>query len=123
MGRLITVVGNTGVGKTTLTRQLCRLGTFVTSLDQHAERPFQELFSQDLGRYAFANQLDYPLLRAEQEQAIRQNPGVGLQDGGLEKDLYVFTRQFYNLGYLGVDELSSASSIRPCCTPPYLYLN
>ena len=104
MGRLIIVVGNTGVGKTTLTRQLCRLGSFVTGLEQHAERPFQKPFSLELKRYALANQVDYLLLRAEQEQIIRQNPGVGLQDGGLEQDFYVFTRHFYNLGYLSVDE-------------------
>jgi len=104
MGRLITVVGNSGVGKTTLTRELCRLGSFVTGLEQHAERPFQKLFSLDLKRYALANQVDYLLLRAEQEQIIRQSPGVGLQDGGLEQDFYVFTRHFYNLGYLSVDE-------------------
>ena len=104
MGRLITVVGNSGVGKTTFTRELCRLGNFVTGLEQHAERPFQKPFSLELKRYALANQVDYLLLRAEQEQIIRQNPGVGLQDGGLEQDFYVFTRHFYNLGYLSVDE-------------------
>jgi deoxyadenosine/deoxycytidine kinase len=104
MGTLITVVGNSGVGKTTLTQQLCRQGTFTTGLEQHAERPFQKLFAQDLSRYAFTNQVDYLLLRAEQEQAIRQSPGIGLQDGGLEQDFYVFTRHFYNIGYLGEPE-------------------
>jgi len=127
MGRLITIVGNTGVGKTTLTRQLCRLGSFVTGLEQHAERPFQELFSQDLGRYALANQVDYLLLRAEQEQVIRQSPGVGLQDGGLEQDFYVFTRHFYNLGYLGVDEFHLCQRLyallRAALPPPDLIIS
>jgi deoxyadenosine/deoxycytidine kinase len=126
MGRLITVVGNTGVGKTTLTRQLCRLGSFVTGLEQHAERPFQKLFSQDLGRYALANQLDYLLLRAEQEQVIRQSPGVGLQDSGLEQDLYVFTRHFYNLGNLSVDEFQLCQRLyallRAALPPPDLII-
>jgi deoxyadenosine/deoxycytidine kinase len=104
MGALITIVGNSGVGKTTLAQQLCRLGAFANGLEQHVERPFQKLFSQDLGRYALANQMDYLLLRAEQERAIRLSPSAGIQDGGLEQDFFVFTRHFYNKGYLEESE-------------------
>jgi deoxyadenosine/deoxycytidine kinase len=100
MGQLITVVGNSGVGKTTLTRQLLRSGAFVDGLEQHAERPFQKLFAQDLQRYALANQVDYLLFRAEQERKIRMAEPPGLQDGGLDEDFYVFTRFFYQRGYL-----------------------
>lgn len=100
MGKLIIVVGNTGVGKTTLTRQLCEQGNFVGGLEQLAERPFQQRFADDLTRYALPNQIDYLLLRAEQEQAIRRQPGVGIQDGGLETDFWLFTQRFYQKGYL-----------------------
>ena len=100
MGKLIIIVGNTGVGKTTLTQQLCQQGGFVSGLEQQAERPFQQLFAHDLARYALPNQVDYLLRRAEQEWAIRQQPALGLQDGGLETDFWLFTQRFYQKGYL-----------------------
>ncbi len=104
MGKLITVVGNSGVGKTTLAKELCKVAPFITGLEQHEERSFQKLFSLDLRGYALANQIDYLLYRAEQEQYIRQSDLVGIQDGGLEEDFYVFTRHFYRKGYLSEDE-------------------
>ena len=70
MGKLIAVVGNSGVGKTTLVRALCQRGSFVAGLEQHPERPFQHLFSQNNQRWGLANQVDYLLYRAEQEQIV-----------------------------------------------------
>jgi deoxyadenosine/deoxycytidine kinase len=111
MGKLITIVGNSGVGKTTFTRELCRAGSFATGLEQHIERPFQALFSQDLHRFALANQIDYLLCRAKQEHAIRQEAATGVLDGGLDQDFFVFTRHFYNRGYLTGDEFHLCESL------------
>jgi len=100
MSNLITIVGNSGVGKTTFTQQLCQQADFVTGLEQHVERPFQKLFSLDLHQYALPNQIDYLLFRAEQELAIRKSDAIGVLDGGLDQDFFVFTRHFYRKGYL-----------------------
>ena len=93
MGKLITVVGASGVGKTALVNALSQAYPFATAYEQHAERPFQALFKQDK-KYALANQLDYLLLRAEQEKELRDSPHIGLMDGGLDLDFYGFTRLF-----------------------------
>ena len=70
MGKLITIIGPSGVGKTALVRALARAHDFATALEQHDKRPFQALFKQD-PRYGLANQIDYFLLRAEQERTLR----------------------------------------------------
>jgi len=94
MGKLITVVGPSGVGKTALVRALTKAGDFATAFEQHEERPFQQLFEQD-ARYGLANQIDYFLLRAEQERILRASPQTGLIDGGLDLDYHGFTRLFH----------------------------
>lgn len=93
MSTLITVVGASGVGKTVLVNALSKAYPFATAYEQHVERPFQALFKQDK-KYALANQLDYLLLRAEQERELRASPQIGLMDGGLDLDFHGFTRLF-----------------------------
>jgi len=99
MGKLITVIGPSGVGKTALARALAQVENFETALEQHEERPFQALFKQD-ARYGLANQIDYFLLRAEQEWTLRARPRTGLIDGGLDLDYHGFARLFHVRGLL-----------------------
>ena len=99
MNKLISIVGASGVGKTALVRALAKTGRFDIAYEQHVERPFQALFKND-PRYALSNQVDYLLLRAEQEQTLRASPRMGLLDGGLDLDFYGFTRLFHQRGLL-----------------------
>ena len=94
MSKLIAIVGASGVGKTALVSALAKAYDFDTAYEQHAERPFQSLFKND-ARYALANQIDYLLLRAEQERKLRESRHIGLIDGGLDLDFYGFTRLFH----------------------------
>ncbi|MCL4367963.1 MAG: deoxynucleoside kinase [Actinobacteria bacterium] len=126
MGKLVTVVGNTGVGKTTLVGLLCRKLDLATGLEQHDERPFQREFSHDLHGLAFANQVDYLLFRAEQELSIRQTGRDGIQDGGLDMDFHVFTTHFHNRGYLSDEELGLCERlyrlVRSILPPPEIII-
>jgi len=99
MGKLIAIVGASGVGKTALVSALAHTDRMGTAYEQHAERPFQALFKSN-AQYALANQVDYFLLRAEQEQHLRASAPIGLIDGGLDLDYYGFTRLFHMRGLL-----------------------
>jgi deoxyadenosine/deoxycytidine kinase len=103
LNKLISIVGASGVGKTALVHALSKTGKFTTAYEQHIERPFQALFKQD-SRYALANQIDYLLLRAEQERTLRASEKIGLMDGGLDLDFYGFTRLFHSRGLLADPE-------------------
>lgn len=103
MSKLISIVGASGVGKTALVQALAKTNNFQTAYEQHAERPFQALFKQDK-RFALANQMDYLLLRAEQEKELRAGALFGLTDGGLDLDFHGFTRLFLSRNLLSQPE-------------------
>ena len=103
MNKLVSIIGPSGVGKATLARALCEKHDFAIAYEQHNERPFQTLFKQD-PKYALANQLDYLLYRAEQENEMRQSNQPALMDGGLDLDFHGFTRLFHLHGWLNDDE-------------------
>jgi deoxyadenosine/deoxycytidine kinase len=124
LGKLITVVGNSGVGKTTFVQQLCLNPGFIQALEKLEERPFQELFSLNKKSYALANQIDFLIYRAEQEIEIRNGEFNGVQDGGLEEDFYLFTLLFHQKGYITDSEYDICervySLLRGLLPPPDL---
>lgn len=105
MGYLVSIIGNSGVGKTTLAERLAERAGFFAAKEDLRQRPFQAAFARDLQRFALANQIDFLLYRAEQERQIRSLEGIGIQDGGLDLDFRVFTRLFHQAGYLSEQEL------------------
>jgi deoxyadenosine/deoxycytidine kinase len=125
MGKLIAVVGASGVGKTALVHALAKRYPFETAYEEHAQRPFQGLLKHD-PRYALANQIDYLLRCAEQEKQLRASPQIGLMDGGLDLDFHGFTRLFHSRGMLTVPELELCRRvyqiIRDALPPPELII-
>jgi deoxyadenosine/deoxycytidine kinase len=126
MGKIVEIIGNTASGKTTLAKALFETGQFYCALEQHHERPFQSAMAIDHQRYALANQMDYLLLRAEQEQMLRNQDLPGIIDGGLEEDYFLFTHLFLHKGYLQLKEFELCerlySTLRMNLGKPDLYI-
>jgi deoxyadenosine/deoxycytidine kinase len=111
VGMLVSVVGNTGAGKTTFVNQFCSLNNYPAFLEGNEERPFQDLFAQDLERYALTNQVDFLISRARQEIEIRKGNTCGIQDGGLDLDYNVYSKLFFQKGYLSNAEFKLCQQV------------
>lgn len=126
MNKLFVIVGASGAGKTTLMKALLAKYDCAIAYEQHDERPFQALFKQD-ARYALANQIDYLLLRAEQERELRFGDKPALMDGGLDLDFYGFTRLFLTRGWLSAAEFDLCRRLhtltRQLLPPPDLIIH
>ena len=123
MGKLISIVGASGVGKTAFVQALANTGRFIVAYEQHAERPFQTRFKQDKS-FALTNQIDYLLLRAEQEKELRASSQIGLTDGGLDLDFHGFTCLFLSRKLLDQNEFDLCrrlyTLVRATLPPPEL---
>jgi deoxyadenosine/deoxycytidine kinase len=126
MGKIISVVGNLGAGKTTLVKLLCKQGGFTPYWENPEEHPFQAAFTEDMKRWALANQLDFLLFRCKQEYLASSRSGVAIMDGGFDQDFQVFTKNLHNRDLLNDSEFRICQDfynyVRSVLPPPDLLI-
>lgn len=126
MGKIISVVGNLGAGKTTLSKLICDKGSFSPYWENPIERPFHAEYDKNHQRWALANQIDFFLFRCEQETIARKNADLAIFDGGFDQDYHVYTKYIFNRGFLNQEEFNLCKRfyymIREFLPPPDVFI-
>ncbi len=96
--------GNVGVGKTTVARLFAERKGFECATEPVERLTFVNEFFADMPRWSFHHQLDFLSLKADQERAILLGSHATCQDRSLDECFGVFTRLFYEQGWISEKE-------------------
>ncbi|HWS23971.1 MAG TPA: deoxynucleoside kinase [Anaerolineales bacterium] len=110
MTKLISIVGNVGVGKTTAAKELAAAFGMAYFGESHDDRPFQHAAKID-PRFLFHNQVNFYLERAKQEEIARIGPQPAVFDGGLDIDFHIFTKLFFHKKMINQTEFNQLSDL------------
>ncbi|MCB9418581.1 MAG: deoxynucleoside kinase [Ardenticatenaceae bacterium] len=91
----ITIAGNIGVGKSTLTTLLAHHLGWKPFLEGEANNPYLPKFYEDMQRWSFHSQIFFLSQRLLQHQQLLQNDGSVLQDRSVYEDAEIFARNLY----------------------------
>lgn len=96
--RFITVIGNVGAGKTTLTRALAEALGFDASFEQAETNPYLSDYYQDQKAWGFHLQLSFLGQRYRDIGLIRAAGRDHIQDRSIYEDVEIFARALYEDG-------------------------
>lgn len=102
---LITIAGNVGLGKSTITAIMERSLNLTGLYEKPEENPLLEKFLSDKKRYCFDLQLHFLKMRAKQRLQGKSGDKSYVKDRSLPEDLLVFCHQFHQDGLLTDIEL------------------
>lgn len=105
--KLITIAGNVGLGKSTLTAIMGRSLKINTLYEQPEANPLLEKFLGDKKTYCYDLQLHFLEMRAKQRRLGKSGDASYVKDRSLPEDLLVFCNQFHADGLLTEDELDN----------------
>jgi deoxyadenosine/deoxycytidine kinase len=105
--KLITIAGNVGLGKSTLTAIMGRSLKINTLYEKPEENPLLEKFLGDKKTYCYDLQLHFLEMRAQQRRLGKDGTASFVKDRSLPEDLLVFCNQFHADGLLTDDELDN----------------
>ncbi len=105
--KLITIAGNVGLGKSTLTAIMGRSLKINTLYEKPETNPLLEKFLGDKKTYCYDLQLHFLEMRAQQRRIGKSGKASYVKDRSLPEDLLVFCNQFHADGLLTEDELDN----------------
>ena len=96
----ITIAGNIGVGKSTLTTLLARHLGWNPFHEGEANNPYLPQFYEDMKRWSFHSQIFFLSQRLLQHQQLLQSSESVLQDRSVYEDAEIFARNLYIQGHM-----------------------
>lgn len=95
---LITVAGNVGAGKSTLTKLVGEKLGLETHFEKVDGNPYLEDFYKDQNAWGFHLQLYFLAQRFKQQKEIASNGLNNIQDRSIYEDVEIFARNLYDSG-------------------------
>lgn len=94
----VTVAGNIGVGKSTLTRLLAERLDWTPVYEAVDDNPFIADFFEDMRRWSFHSQLYFLSRRIRSHREMANLPRSLIQDRSIYEDANIFARNLYDRG-------------------------
>ena len=94
----VTIAGNIGVGKSTLTALVARKLGWVPFFEAVEENPYLADFYGDMQRWSFHSQAFFLSRRLHQHHLLLQSAGSVLQDRSVYEDAEIFAQNLYRQG-------------------------
>lgn len=107
---LITVAGNVGLGKSTMTTLMHRSLRIGALYEKPEKNLLLEKFLQDKKKYCYELQRYFLKTRAEQRRQAKSGGGSFVKDRSLAEDILIFCQLFYHDGILTANELDLLST-------------
>lgn len=104
---LITVAGNVGLGKSTVTALMQRSLRINAVYENPEKNPLLKLFLKNKKEHCFELQYHFLQMRAEQRWSGVNSSVSTVKDRSLAEDLLIFCQHFHQAGYLTDNELGA----------------
>lgn len=96
----ISLAGNIGSGKTTLTKMLSKKLGWKAHYESVSNNPYLKDFYQDMGRWSFPLQIYFLKHRFEAHQEITRGTTSAIQDRSVYEDAHIFAKNLRVQGYM-----------------------
>ncbi len=105
--RFITVAGNVGAGKSTLTKLVAEKLGFEAHYEAVDNNPYLENFYEDQEKWGFHLQLYFLSQRFKQQSDLNYNGHNNIQDRSIYEDVEIFAKNLYDSGKMSEDDYNT----------------
>jgi deoxyadenosine/deoxycytidine kinase len=120
----ITIAGNIGVGKSTLTNLLAEKLEWTPFQEGFADNPYLTDFYQDMSRWSFQSQVFFLSQRLQQHHRLLQHANSVIQDRSVYEDAEIFARTLFDQGRMSERDWRTYSALYKTLSqllrPPHL---